>query len=275
MSLGLENFNFRYVYRVLRPNENPYQDLTCKDSTSIRSIAQHVQSGLRIPSQYISTTSSLAKAKNWLETADDKTSQKYKNKRTTIVKINISKIKSSYPEIANSAIDLTNDNNRNYFLENEVQKRFACAYQEVVFLKCIPSEVVTIEYVKDSYEGQEPLISRPPQYDSLQANMGIRNSSPVTNPRLQLKFDIDDEVDRYPPVIKNISSQNTYSPYSDRLSRQSTYPKTTNDNDAPSVITNCSEVWICLASILACVLPCSIVICCIGVIIGCVCICTK
>ncbi|KAI6658135.1 hypothetical protein LOD99_11142 [Oopsacas minuta] len=89
--------------------------------------------------------------------------------------------------------------------------------------------------MKDSYEGQEPLIFRPPQYDSLQANMEIRNSSPVTNPRLQLKYDIDDQLYRYPHVTQNVSSQNTYSPYSDRLSRQSTYPNATIDNDAPSI----------------------------------------
>ena len=115
MCFGLDNLNSRFVYRVLRPDEDPYDNLTCKDSYSMRSIAQHVESGLRIPSQYISTTCSFEMAKEWLETTDEKTSWIYGNKRTTIVKIDIYRIKSEYPQIANSAVDLTNFENLDYF----------------------------------------------------------------------------------------------------------------------------------------------------------------
>ena len=151
MSLGLGNLNSRYVYRVLRPDEDPHEDLSCKDSTSKRSLAEHVETGLRTPSRYISTTVSFEKAKQWLETADERTSRRYGNKRTTIVRIDISEIKSRYPQIANSAFDLTRASNRNYFLENDTQKKFAGAYEEVVFVKCIPSEVVTVVHVKGSF----------------------------------------------------------------------------------------------------------------------------
>ena len=34
MSLGLDNLSSRYVYRVLRPDEDPREDLSCKDSSS-------------------------------------------------------------------------------------------------------------------------------------------------------------------------------------------------------------------------------------------------
>ena len=94
-----DKLNSRYVYRVLRPDEDPHEDLSCKDSTSKRSLAEHVETGLRIPSRYISTTVSFEKAKQWLETADERTSRRYGNKRTTIVRIDISEIKLQYPQI--------------------------------------------------------------------------------------------------------------------------------------------------------------------------------
>ena len=74
MSLGLVKLNSHYVYRVLRPDEDPHGNLSCKDSGSNRSLAQHIETGLRIPSKFISTTSSLETAKMWLEIADENTS---------------------------------------------------------------------------------------------------------------------------------------------------------------------------------------------------------
>ena len=161
MSSGIDKFPWRYLYRVLRPDEDQNVDLTCKDPYSIRSIAQHVESGLRIPSQYISTTCSFEKAKKWLVTANEQTLHKYGNKRTTIVKIDVAKIKSDYPQVAKSAIDLTREINRNHFLENELQKHFAIAYEEVVFVKYIPSEVITVVYPRPVY--QRPMNT--PSYD--------------------------------------------------------------------------------------------------------------
>ena len=58
MDFGLDNPHSRYVYRVLKPDKDPSENLTYKDSYSIRSIPQHIESGLRIPSSYPFTTSS-------------------------------------------------------------------------------------------------------------------------------------------------------------------------------------------------------------------------
>ena len=149
MSSGLDNFHSSYVYRVLRPDEDENEDLTCKDASSKRSLAIHVETGLWTPSKYISTAGSLEKAKKWLETANEQTSQIFGNTRTTIVRIDVAKIKSYYPEIANSAIDLTREINRNCFLENDLQRNYARAYKEVVFVEYIPSEVITVEYKTD------------------------------------------------------------------------------------------------------------------------------
>ena len=232
MSLGLDNLHSRYVYRVLRPDEDPSENLTCKDPYSIRSIAQHVESGLRIPSKYISTTSSFEKAKKWLETANEQTSWKYKKKRTTIVSIDVSEIKSNYPKIAKSAIDLTEAQNRNYFLETEKQEKFACAYQEVMFVKCIPSEVVTVVYMKDRYERQESIISRPPHSYSLHNNIRIYNQ--VSAKR---KLGRDTETDDYPSLMNRVSLHNTSQPYTNRSTSQSTSPKSLDDD--PLLIIGC------------------------------------
>ena len=254
MSLGLDNFHSRYVFRVMRPDEDPYENLTCKDPNSFRSIAQHVESGLKIPSQYISTTSSLEKAKKWLETANEYTFQKYKNERTTIVSIDVSEIKSKYPQIAKSAIDLTKGQNRNYFLETEKQLKFACAYQEVLFVKLIPSEVVTVVYMKDPSR-QESLISRPPHCVPFYGHFGIHNPIPLNDSwRLDRdtepddyrsfldkvssqnifelhSFPLDTETDDYTSSMKRVSLQNTYEPYTNKYASQSTSPKSTSDVD--------------------------------------------
>ena len=177
MSLGLDNLYSRYVYRVLRPDEDPYDNLTCKDPNSIRSIAQHVETGLRIPSQYISTSRNFEMAKQWLETANDKTSWIYGNRRTTIVQIDTYIIKSEYPHIANSAVDLTNYENSNYFLGNLTQKQFAYTYQEVVFSYCIPSAAVSVVSMNElnHYERQQSFNSSP-QYYSPYGNSQVGDS---------------------------------------------------------------------------------------------------
>ena len=274
MSIGLDNFHSRYVYRVLRPDEDPHENLTCKDFNSIRSIAQHVQTGLRIPSQYISTTRSFEKAKLWLETADEKTYQKYRNKRTTIVKIDVSKIKSKYPQIAKSAIDLTRVINRNHFLENDSQIRFAGAYEEVVFVHYIPSEVVTVEYTKGSYGSQESLISPPPQYAPLHTNFGIHNSvnvPPVSYSSL-LQQSLDSDTYSYP------RARNT-TLYSNRSNSPLSYPNHTKDDYSVLTgicITGCCITGCCiLGLILVALVPCSPVITCCCVAMCCLGICTS
>ena len=147
MSRGLDCFHSNYVYRVLRPNENPSSDLTCRAPRSVRTISQHVATGLKNPSRYISTTSSMDKALKWIETANEKSFARYGNKRKIIVRIDVDYLKTNYPEIADSAYDLTIEFNRDRFLKRVKERRFSCAYNEVVFLDRIPSEAVSIEYI--------------------------------------------------------------------------------------------------------------------------------
>ena len=65
-----------------------------------------------------------------------------------IVRIDVDLIKSEYPELSDSAYDLTNDRNRNHFLCSIKQRKFSAAYNEVVFKDIIPLEAVSLEYVR-------------------------------------------------------------------------------------------------------------------------------
>ena len=123
-------------------------DLTCCAPRSRRTVDEHVATGLKDPSRFISTTSSRERALKWLETANENSSWRYNNKREIIVRIDVDLIKSKYPELADSAYDLTNDRNRNHFLKTIKQIKFSAAYSEVVFKDMIPREAVSLEYVR-------------------------------------------------------------------------------------------------------------------------------
>ena len=144
MSAGLEHFHSRFVYRVLRPDEDPTSDLLVLGPLSKRTIDQHVATGLKLPSKYISTTSNMKDARKWMTTANKKSSGQYKNKRNIIVKIDIELLKSKYPHVTDDAIDLSNPLNRDKYLRSQTQKSYAAAYSEVVFSDVIPVEAVSI-----------------------------------------------------------------------------------------------------------------------------------
>ena len=147
MSRGLDDFHSSYVYRVLRPDEDFNSHLHCCDIKSTRSIDQHIADGLKIPSHFISTTSSLTNALKWLNTSNKKCFPRYFNIRSVIVRIDISIIKSKYPNIASTSYDLSKTTNREHFLKTDRQKGYAAAYSEVVFTVIIPKEAVYVEYI--------------------------------------------------------------------------------------------------------------------------------
>ena len=206
MSFGLDNFDSPYVYRVLRPDEVPNVNLTCKDASSKRSLSKHVESGLWTPSKYISTAGSLEKAKKWLETANEQTSQIYGNTRTTIVRIDVAMIKSKYPQIAQLAIDLTREINRNRFLANDLQKNYARAYEEVVFVEYIPSEVITVEYKTDEIRDENHQLP-------IQSNDSFRNTN--------RSDDLSDDTITIDSVYSEAHNAHPYSPPMDMPSYDS------------------------------------------------------
>ena len=148
MSRGLDSYSSQFVYRVLRPNEDLNQDLKCSASHSSLTIDQFIETGLQSPSKYISTTASLRCAHKWMKKADSFTSDKYGNKRSIIAKVNLNLIKSKYKKLASSAYDFTNIKNREHFLKNAKQMKFAKAYEEIVFENFIPSEALSLAFKK-------------------------------------------------------------------------------------------------------------------------------
>ena len=144
MSRGLDNFHSQYLYRVLRPNESPNQDLVCCDPSSPRTIDEHVETGLTQPSRFISTTSDSNAAFRWLDKANEMCI--FQNLRSVIVYIDVELLKSEYYRIAAAAYDLSNSANRDAFLKSDKQKKFSESYHEVIFIDRIPSDVVSILY---------------------------------------------------------------------------------------------------------------------------------
>ena len=113
------------------------------------------------------------KALKWIETANEKSFARYGNKRKIIVRIDVDYLKTNYPEIADSAYDLTNDFNRDRFLKWVKERRFSCAYNEVVFLDRIPSEAVSIEYIhgKGFVDRNKPVSSRIQRHKQVTSNI--------------------------------------------------------------------------------------------------------
>ena len=138
--LGLDNLNQEYLYRALRTDEDPYQDIVAKAPHSYRSIDEHVKDGLKNPSNYISTTTRFDLAESWKDTSFRKSNYQ---RGTTIVEIDVDYIKRECPYLSNSAYNFSDVIIRNHFLR-DLSRDYARAYDEVVFERRIPSQVFLI-----------------------------------------------------------------------------------------------------------------------------------
>ena len=162
MSRGLDNFDGEFVYRLLRPDESPYKDIVCKDPSASLKICQHVQEGLKIPSQFISTTASFEAARDWIETSHRRRPFQYSSLkcRDTIIKISVDYIKDNHPEIANSAYDFTDEDVRSSHLRG-LPLGYAIRYQEIDFEGTIPKEAIAdIFVVYRGWIGTIPPVAR-------------------------------------------------------------------------------------------------------------------
>jgi RHS repeat-associated protein len=113
-----------YVYRVLRPDENPKQGIFAKDPMANRTPNAQVLCGSRCKTQYISTTKSLEIAQNW-------------NQKTggRIVEIDLNKVHSP-------TLDLTNPEIAIQYLSPGRSMNYARSSQEVLIENYIPSSAV-------------------------------------------------------------------------------------------------------------------------------------
>ena len=157
---GLHNLEEDFLYRALRTDEDPYKDIVCKDPNSNRTIDQHVKDGLKFPSKYISTTASFNLAEKWIGTS---AYMSFYKRGTTIVKIDVNRLKSIFPHLVNSAYNFTKEDVIDAFLTGD-SKRFASRYDEVVFENYIPlCAICNIHVEGKGWIGTEPPRSEPTQ----------------------------------------------------------------------------------------------------------------
>lgn len=135
------NIRHTFLYRVLRPDENPAEGLKPKSSYSLTSLAEHVAFGSRISSKYISTSSDKQTALRFARMGMQR-----RGGRKRIVTLDVEKLK-NVPGI--EIIDLTNPL---YLLihcgSNSRAIRYANDWKEVLLVGTIPTEcIIEIEDV--------------------------------------------------------------------------------------------------------------------------------
>ena len=124
------------VYRVCRPDEDLQKDIECRDPNSTRTVEQHVASGRKYPSRFISCTANDEVARLWAYYAmHTKTRAKRKNP-LRIIKISVDKLKST--ETEGHCINLTNESVRNHFIKGSTNRSWVISSQEVLFEYSIP-----------------------------------------------------------------------------------------------------------------------------------------
>lgn len=128
--------NRKYLYRVLKRNENIEVGLRARAPNANTSVADHVGKGSDNPSQYISTSDTLSAARLF--------ASKGWNQPKTIVKIDVEKLIQENPEI--TVIDLTNRAVLDYHIDKAEYRTRSCAikYHEVLLLGFIPPSCISV-----------------------------------------------------------------------------------------------------------------------------------
>ena len=127
--------NGPFLYRVLRPEENPNIGLIAKNRHAGKTVLSHVNCGSRknYGSQFISTTASLEVALFW---------------QTKTPKLKIAVIDRDLLPKDTTVIDLTVEANRDRYLGNAVCKNFAKASEEILLEN--PNEAIPFTYYEKS-----------------------------------------------------------------------------------------------------------------------------
>ncbi|EPR6524397.1 RHS repeat domain-containing protein, partial [Escherichia coli] len=111
------------VYRVIRPDEDPLSGLFSLNPNNIKTVAGHVTSGSRSPSQFISATKDLSIAEKWAAKSGNR-----------IVEIDLSKV-------SGGAIDISSPKGLD-LLGNQFARRLAKGSSEVLFDGPIPAGAI-------------------------------------------------------------------------------------------------------------------------------------
>ena len=143
------------LYRVCRTDQDISADIVCKakpgSQESQRSVNQHINSGSKLASRFISTTASRDVALKWAyytkETPND---VKKRDEPLSIIEINLSKM-SGMQELSD-LINLTNQEVRNHFVSGATQINRVKSSQEVLFQWRIPKTNSSGEIVFELWE---------------------------------------------------------------------------------------------------------------------------
>ena len=114
------------LYRACDKNADISKDIECKDPNSDRTVEQHIASGSKKSSRYISTTTSSDVVDKWAK--EDQ----------PIVKIDLSRL-AGMKEL-NEMINLTNTEVREHFIKGATHRSWAKSSKEVLFQYRIPKK---------------------------------------------------------------------------------------------------------------------------------------
>lgn len=131
-----------YVYRVCRADEDISQGIRCVDPTSTRTVAQHVASGTRIPSRYISTTCELSTALLWAFYVMDTQSRYLRPQPLRVVRIHLSRAQGT--ELEAGCVNLNCERVREHFIQGAIHRNYARSSREVLFQDHIPPSMFDV-----------------------------------------------------------------------------------------------------------------------------------
>ena len=114
------------LYRACNKDADISKDILCKDPNSDRTVEQHIASGSKKPSRYISTTTSSKVILKWAEEGQP------------LMKIYVSRLDGM--ETLDKMINLTDKDVREHFIKGAIHKNWAKSSKEVLFQYCIPKK---------------------------------------------------------------------------------------------------------------------------------------
>lgn len=130
------------VYRVCRPDEDIENGIQCSDPNSGRSVAQHVASGTRHPSHFISTTADESTARLWAFYRMDTPSRSQRPEPLRIIRIYLDRVRGTAQE--EGCVNLNNQEVREHFIGGAIHRNYARSSREVLFQYTIPREMYDI-----------------------------------------------------------------------------------------------------------------------------------
>ena len=132
----------QYVYRVCRPDEDIENGIHCRDPYSNRNVEQHVASGTKHPSRFISTTAGELTARLWAFFEMDTPDRSERPEPLRIIIIYLDRVRGTTQE--EECINLNNQKVREHFITGATHRNFAKSSREVLFQYTIPHEMYDI-----------------------------------------------------------------------------------------------------------------------------------